>query len=67
MCGRGWPPRAGVRWRAPRGDKTREVGARLASDGGDPMPSSPEEYSADIAREDAKWGTLIRKLGLKVE
>jgi tripartite-type tricarboxylate transporter receptor subunit TctC len=44
-----------------------EVRARIAADGGDPMPSSPEEYAADIGREDAKWGTLIRKLGLKVE
>jgi tripartite-type tricarboxylate transporter receptor subunit TctC len=44
-----------------------EVKARIASDGGDPMPSSPEEYAADIASEDQKWGTLIRKLGLKVE
>jgi hypothetical protein len=31
------------------------------------MPSTPEEYAADIKKEDAKWGTLIRKLGLKVE
>ena len=44
-----------------------DVRARIAADGGDPMPSSPEEYAADIEREDAKWGTLIRKLGLKVE
>ena len=26
-----------------------------------------EEYAADIAREDRKWGALIRKLKLKVE
>jgi tripartite-type tricarboxylate transporter receptor subunit TctC len=44
-----------------------EVRARIASDGGDPLPSSPEEYAADIQREDAKWGALIRKLKLKVE
>jgi hypothetical protein len=29
--------------------------------------STPEEYAADIARESAKWGPLIRRLGLKVE
>ena len=46
---------------------TPEVRARIAADGGDPMPSSPEEYAADIEREDKKWGALIRKLGLKVE
>jgi tripartite-type tricarboxylate transporter receptor subunit TctC len=46
---------------------TPEVHARIAADGGDLLPSSPEEYAADIAREDAKWGALIRKLKLKVE
>ena len=46
---------------------TPEVRARIASDGGDPLPSTPEEYAADIQREDAKWGALIKKLKLKVE
>jgi tripartite-type tricarboxylate transporter receptor subunit TctC len=46
---------------------TPEVRARIAADGGDPMPSSPEEYAADIDREETKWGVLIRKLKLKVE
>jgi tripartite-type tricarboxylate transporter receptor subunit TctC len=49
------------------GIDTPEVRARIAADGGDPMPSTPEEYSADIGREDKKWGALIRKLNLKVE
>jgi tripartite-type tricarboxylate transporter receptor subunit TctC len=49
------------------GVDTPEVRARIAADGGDPMPSSPAEYTADIQREDARWGALIRKLGLKVE
>lgn len=44
-----------------------EVRLRIANDGGDPMASNPEEYAADIAREDARWGALIRKLNLKVE
>lgn len=44
-----------------------EVQARIASDGGDPMPSTPEEYAADIATEGKKWGDLIRKLNLRVE
>ncbi len=46
---------------------TPEVRARIAADGGEPMPSSPEEYLADIDREETKWGALIRKLKLKVE
>jgi len=46
---------------------TPEVRARIAADGGDPMPSTPEEYTADIERENMKWGALIRKLNLKVD
>ena len=38
-----------------------------AADGGDPLPSSPGQYAADIDREEAKWSVLIRKLNLKVE
>lgn len=49
------------------GVDTPEVRARIAADGGDPMPSSPDEYAADIEKESEKWGTLIRKLHLKVE
>ena len=49
------------------GVDTPEVRARIAADGGDPMPSSPEEYAADIQREDKKWGDLIRKLKLRIE
>ena len=40
---------------------------RLAKEGSDPVASSPEEYAADMVREDELWGPLIRKLGLKVE
>jgi tripartite-type tricarboxylate transporter receptor subunit TctC len=46
---------------------TAEVRARIATDGGDLLASGSEEYAADIAREDKKWGALIRKLKLKVE
>jgi len=44
-----------------------EVRKRIASEGGDPMTSSPDEYAQDIDREETKWSTLIRKLNLKVE
>jgi tripartite-type tricarboxylate transporter receptor subunit TctC len=49
------------------GIDTPEVRARIAADGGDPLPSSPEEYAADIEREDNKWGDLIRKLKLRID
>jgi tripartite-type tricarboxylate transporter receptor subunit TctC len=44
-----------------------EVNKRIFSEGGDPLTSSPDEYAADIDREETKWSTLIRKLNLKVE
>jgi tripartite-type tricarboxylate transporter receptor subunit TctC len=46
---------------------TDEVKKRINNEGGDPMTSTPEEYAADISAEYDKWGTLIRKLNLKVE
>jgi tripartite-type tricarboxylate transporter receptor subunit TctC len=44
-----------------------EVKKRIQLEGGDPMTSSPDEYAADIDREETKWAALIRKLNLKVE
>jgi len=46
---------------------SEEVRQRIHSEGGDPLISTPEEYAADIDKEEAKWSTLIRKLNLKVE
>jgi len=40
---------------------------RLIADGSDPAPSTPEEYAANIKREEGKWASLIKKLGLKIE
>jgi tripartite-type tricarboxylate transporter receptor subunit TctC len=44
-----------------------DVKKRIHQDGGDPLTSSPEEYAAEIDRDETKWGTLIKKLNLKVE
>src|SRR5215472_1341205 len=44
-----------------------EMKKRLIDDGTDPAPSSPEDYAANIAREEAKWAALVQKLGLKFE
>lgn len=41
--------------------------SRIAAQGGEPLFSTPEEYAADIDREQAKWGLLIKKLGLRVD
>jgi tripartite-type tricarboxylate transporter receptor subunit TctC len=39
---------------------------RIVADGGGPVASTPEEYAANIAREEGKWAVLIKKLGLVV-
>jgi tripartite-type tricarboxylate transporter receptor subunit TctC len=44
-----------------------DVKQRIFADGGDPLPSTPEEYASDIDHEEAKWSALIKKLGLRVE
>jgi tripartite-type tricarboxylate transporter receptor subunit TctC len=44
-----------------------DMAKRIAAQGGEPLTSTPEGYAADIAHESAKWGPLIRRLGLKVE
>jgi tripartite-type tricarboxylate transporter receptor subunit TctC len=44
-----------------------EMKKRLIADGSDPAPSTPEEYAANIQREEAKWAALVKKLGLKIE
>ncbi len=46
---------------------TDAVRQRIQAEGGDAMTSSPDEYARDIDLEETKWGTLIRKLNLKVE
>jgi tripartite-type tricarboxylate transporter receptor subunit TctC len=44
-----------------------DVQERIHAEGGDPLTSSADEYTADIRREGAKWATLIKQLNLKVE
>jgi tripartite-type tricarboxylate transporter receptor subunit TctC len=46
---------------------TAEVKQRILAEGGDPLTSTPEEYASDVDREESKWGTLVRRLNLKVE
>src|SRR5262249_33964176 len=46
---------------------TDDVRTRFATIGAEPLPSTPEEYAEDIDREETKWSTLIRSLGLKAE
>ena len=40
---------------------------RLVTYGDDPAPSTPEEYAANIKREEGKWSALVKTLGLKLD
>jgi len=44
-----------------------DVTERLIAEGTEPVAGTPDEYAANIAREERKWAALIAKLGLKIE
>jgi tripartite-type tricarboxylate transporter receptor subunit TctC len=44
-----------------------ELRTRLADDGAEPLVSTPEEYAADIDREETKWSTIVKRSGAKAE
>jgi tripartite-type tricarboxylate transporter receptor subunit TctC len=46
---------------------TDDMRARFATVGVEPLPSTPEEYAADIASDETKWSTFVKSLGLKAE
>jgi tripartite-type tricarboxylate transporter receptor subunit TctC len=44
-----------------------EVRKRLSTDGAEPTPSSPEEYAAQIDREETKWSKVVKDSGAKAD
>jgi tripartite-type tricarboxylate transporter receptor subunit TctC len=44
-----------------------ELKQKLAADGTEPLASTPEEYAADIDKEETKWSVIVKKSGAKVE
>jgi len=44
-----------------------DVQGRIAADGAEVMGSTPEEYAADIDREETKWSEIVRRSGAKGE
>ena len=44
-----------------------DVQARIAADGAEPAPSTPEEYARDIDTEETKWSKVVRDAGAKGE
>jgi tripartite-type tricarboxylate transporter receptor subunit TctC len=43
-----------------------EITKRIISDGGDPAPTTAEDYAALITRDEAKWDALLKKIGLVI-
>ncbi len=46
---------------------TPEVQKRLATEGAEALPSSPEQYAADIDREEKGWSKLLKSIGLSAK
>jgi tripartite-type tricarboxylate transporter receptor subunit TctC len=40
---------------------------RMATDGTEPLIVTPEEYAADIDREEKKWSAVVKQSGAKAE
>ena len=47
--------------------ESAEVRNRLAVEGAEPLPSSPEEYAADLDHEETQWSKVIKASGAKAE
>jgi tripartite-type tricarboxylate transporter receptor subunit TctC len=47
--------------------ESKEVGNRLAIEGAEPLPSTPEQYAVDIDREETQWSKVIKASGAKAE
>ena len=44
-----------------------DVRQRVATEGAEPLVTTPEEYAADIDREETKWSAVVRRAGAKAE
>jgi tripartite-type tricarboxylate transporter receptor subunit TctC len=46
---------------------SEDVRTRITEEGGEPLPGTLDQQAADIVAEEAKWGALVRKLGIRSE
>jgi tripartite-type tricarboxylate transporter receptor subunit TctC len=46
---------------------TDDVHRRIATEGAEPLPTTPDEYAADIDAEETKWSALVKKAGAKAD
>ena len=44
---------------------SEETKAVLIGTGAEPLPSTPEEYAADIDREETRWSSIVKAAGVK--
>ena len=44
-----------------------KVHIHIATEGAEPLPTSPDEYAADIDREETKWSVLVKKSGTQAK
>ncbi len=44
-----------------------DVKAKIANDGAEPTPGSPEDYARDIDSEATKWAAVIKKAGISAK
>jgi tripartite-type tricarboxylate transporter receptor subunit TctC len=44
-----------------------DVRRRLIQEGAEPLPTTPEEYAVIIDREESKWSSLIKSVGIQIE
>ena len=44
-----------------------DVRARIAEEGGEALPGTPDQQANDMEQEEAKWGALVRHLGIRSE
>jgi len=47
--------------------QSADMKTRLIELGSEPTPGTPDDYAANIKREEGKWAALIKQLGLKLE
>jgi len=56
-----------ARGRVARRHRVADVQQRIAADGAEVMGMTPDEYAADIDREETKWSDIVRRSGAKAQ